>query len=217
MKTFLKKVDMRRRKTMTGFLRDHRRYWTMNNWNRSASYANCIKIHKLGLTTEQLENAWEMLDMPQVYDAIHVVLEEWAIKHEWLYQIGFNGRSSGYLVLYQGGLDYEHARTAQCDECWKLTWHKQDTPCTSDYCGGTLRVLCKPRPQIVTYPGRGLDESGDFKDWTMDELRERVRLIRDFDQVCDTAVSVFVRFCEEYRVVEKDILVPKIVKILELV
>jgi len=214
-KSFYAKVNRRTREAMTSFLCNHGRYWTMNSWNRSTSYANCVKVHRLGLTREQLENAWEMLDMPQVYDAIHVVLGEWAIKHEWRYQIGFNGRSGGYLVLYQGGLDWRNARTAQCDECLKLTWHKQDTRCTSDDCGGTLRMLPEPRPQIVTYPGRGMDEGEDFVDWSMDDLRERVRLVQDFDLTCDAAVAVFVRFCDEYRVLEKEVLVPNIVKALE--
>ena len=215
MKTFHNKIDARTREAMVSFLCSHGRYWTMNSWNRSTSYANCVKVHRLDLTPEQLENAWEMLDMPQVYDAIHRVLAEWAIKHDWRFQIGFNGRSGGYLVLYQGGLDWKNARSAQCDECLKLTWHKQDTPCTSDGCDGTLRVLPEPRPQIVTSPGRGIDEGEDFADRSMHDLCERVRLVQDFDQACDAAVAVFVRFCDECRVVEKDILVPKTVKALE--
>ena len=215
MKTFERKVNMRRREDMIRFLRDHDRYWTMNSWNRSSSYANCVKIHMLGLTRGQLETAWEMLDVPQVYDAIHRILEDWAHKHEWRWQIGFNGRSGGYLVLYQGDLDHTNARTAQCDECGKLTWHKKETPCTSDDCDGTLRLLPEPRPQIVTYPGRGLDEDPSFDDWSMAELRNRVRLIQDFDRACDAALAEFIRFCEEYRVVEKDILVSKTVRALE--
>ena len=215
MKTFQEKVNTRVREAMISFLRDHPRYWTMNSWNRSTSYANCVKIYKLDLTPEQLENAWKMLDMPEVYDAIGDVMNEWSAAHDWRYQIGFNGRSGGYLVLYQGGLDWQNARTAQCDECCKLTWHKQDTPCTSDGCDGTLRVLPKPRPQVVTYPGRSLDASGDFEDWTMDELRERVRLVQDFDQACDAAVTVFVDYCSSYEVAEQEIMVSKTVKVLE--
>ena len=217
MKEFYKKIDTRTRAGMTRFLRDHGRYWTMNSWNRSTSYANCVKIHKLDLTPAQLETAWDMLDMPQVYDLIHRVFEEWATARDWRFQIGFNGRSGGYLVLYQGGLDWKNARTAQCDECGKLTWHKEDTPCTSDGCDGALRALPEPRPQIVTYPGRGMDEGEDFIDWSMADLRDRVRLIQDFDRVCDEAVAVFVGFCDNYRVVEEEILVPKAVKTLQTV
>jgi len=215
MKTFCNKVDTRRREDLTRFLREHDRYWTMNSWNRSASYANCVKIHRLGLSAEQLDQAWDMLDMPEVYDSIHVLLSEWAAARDWQWQVGFNGRSGGYLLLYQGGLDWKNARTAQCNECGKLTWHKQDTPCTSDGCDGSLRLLPEPRPQIVTYPGRGLDEDRDFDEWSMEELRDRVRLIQEFDRLCDTAVALFVDYCENYRVVEEDMMVPKRVKVLE--
>ncbi len=217
MKTFYRKVNLSARKAMVAFLRSHARYWTMNSWNRSASYANCVKVHRLGLTNEQLETAWDMLDMPQVYDAIHAILEEWTAKHEWQWQAGFNGRSGGYLVLYQGRLDWQNAKTAQCDECGKKTWHKQDTPCTTNGCTGTLRVLAEPCPQIVTYSGRGLDETADFTEWSMTDLRDRVRLIQDFDRVCDEAVALFAHYCENYRAVEHEIMVPKTVKVLDAV
>lgn len=215
MKTYYEKVDTRSREAMVAFLTGHFRYWTMNSWNRATSYANCVKIHRLDLTQEQLSKAWDLLDVPEVYDRMHDVLNEWAAGHDWRWQVGSNGRSGGYLVLYQGALDWKNARTAQCDECGKLTWHDKDTPCTADGCDGTLRVLPKPRPQIVTYPGRGLDESENYADWSLTDLRDRVRLVQDFDRLCDAAVAEFVRFCDSYRVVEKDILVPKTVKVLE--
>jgi hypothetical protein len=215
MKTFFKKVDMRSREAMVAFLSGHFRYDTMNSWNRATSYANCIKVHRLDLTREQLDKAWGMLDMPEVFDAIHWILQDWAAEREWRWQVGFNGRSGGYLVLYQGGMDCKIAKTAQCDVCGKLTWHKEDVPCTSKGCQGTLTVLDKPRPQIVTYPGRGLDQGEDFEEWSMDSLRERVKLVQEFDRLCDDVVAEFMRYCEEYVVVEKDIMVPKTVKVLE--
>jgi hypothetical protein len=215
MKTFFKKVDTRSREAMTAFLSGHFRYNTMNSWNRCTSYANCVKVHRLDLTREQLDKAWAMLDMTEVFDAIHSILQDWAAEREWRWQVGFNGRSGGYLVLYQGGMDYKNVKTAQCDVCSKLTWHKENVPCTTKGCDGTLTVLEKPRPQIVTYPGRGLDQGEDFDEWSMDSLRDRVKLVQEFDQLCDDVVAEFLRFCEEYVVVEKDIMVPKTVKVLE--
>ena len=215
MKTFSQKVDTRSREAMTAFLSGHFRYNTMNSWNRATSYANCVKVHRLDLTREQLDKAWAMLDMTEVFDAIHWILQDWAEEREWRWQVGFNGRSGGYLVLYQGDMDYKNAKTAQCDVCGKLTWHKEDVPCTTKGCPGTLTVLEKPRPQIVTYPGRGLDQGEDFGEWSVDSLRDRVKLVQEFDRLCDDVVAEFVRFCEEYVVVEKDIMVPKTVKVLE--
>ena len=215
MKTFYKKIDMRSREAMIAFLENHFRYDTMNSWNRATSYANCVKIHALDLTHEQREKAWAMLDMAEVYDAIHGIIHEWSAEREWCWTAGFNGRSSGYLVLYQGGLDYKNAKTAQCDVCRKLTWHKENVPCTTKGCPGTLTVLEKPRAQIVTYPGRGLDQSEDFGEWSMDHLRERVKLVQEFDKLCDDCLAEFLHYCESYTVVEKDIMVPKTVKVLQ--
>jgi hypothetical protein len=48
---FKNNVDRRSRSTMVSFLHGHRRYDTMNSWNRLTSYANIIKIHRLGLTS----------------------------------------------------------------------------------------------------------------------------------------------------------------------
>lgn len=47
------------------------------------------------------------------------------------------------------------------------------------------------------------------------KTRNRVKLVQEFDQLCDDAVAEFVRYCEEYVVVEKDVMVPKKVKVLE--
>ena len=215
MKTFFTRVDMRNRQAMVAFLSAHFRYDTMNSWNRSTSYANCVKIHRLDLSREQMDKAWAMLDMAEVYDALSGIMHEWAAAHEWRVQAGFNGRSSGYLVLYQGGLDYQNAKTAQCDTCGKLTWHKENVPCTTQRCSGTLTVLEKPRPQVVTYPGRGMDQSEDFSEWSLDQLRDRVKLVQDFDKLCDAVVAEFLYHAAAYTVVTKDIMAPRTVKVLE--
>ncbi len=44
MRTFYTPVDLRSRADMTGFLKKHFRYHTMNSWNRSTSYACNLKI-----------------------------------------------------------------------------------------------------------------------------------------------------------------------------
>ena len=216
-KTFYRKVDRRSRTAMVAFLTGHPRYWIMNSWNRATSYANCVKIHTLGLTSEQLAKAWQLLDVPEVYDTIRAVLDQWAAERDWRWQVHFNGRSSGYLVLYQGQLDYRNARTAQCDGCGKLTWHTDDTPCTAEQCEGILRVLPKPRPQVITYPGRGTDESADFESWCLVDLGDRVRLVQDFDLLCDSAVAAFADFCDNCDVVEREVWAPTTAKVLQAV
>jgi len=44
---YYKEVDKRHRRTMKALLKKHFRYHTMNSWNRSTSYANCIKLHQV--------------------------------------------------------------------------------------------------------------------------------------------------------------------------
>lgn len=101
MNTFFEEVDTTNRQAMIDFLRGHYRYHTMNSWNNSKSYANCVKVHKLGLTREQENKAFDMLEMPDVYDTIHMLISDWTLEHNRDWTVGFNGRSSGYLVLYQ--------------------------------------------------------------------------------------------------------------------
>ena len=102
MKRFSKEVDMRSRRSMTEFLVKHFRYNTMNSWNQSTSYANNIKIYNLGLNKEQEEKLYAMLDTTDFYTYINEMLSDFSAEHNHLWQVGFNGRSSGYLVLYQG-------------------------------------------------------------------------------------------------------------------
>ena len=102
MRTFSKNVDMRNRKDMTEFLVKHFRYNTMNSWNQSTSYANNVKVYNLGLTKEQEDKLYAMLETAEFYTYINDMLNEFSIEHNHLWQVGFNGRSNGYLVLYQG-------------------------------------------------------------------------------------------------------------------
>ena len=212
MNTFHTPVDLRSRKAMTEFLSGHRRYFTMNSWNGATSYANCVKVHRLGLTPAQLERAWDLLEMPEVFHAIRTGFYRWSEARNWEWSIGFNGRSSGYLVLYNGGIDWHNARTAQCDECGQTTFHKQETPCPYSGCAGTLRVMPRPAPQIYVRTGRGIDEHENWSEWDLYSLRERARLVESFDRACDLAVATFVGFCEHCRVVEAEVPTSRTVK-----
>ena len=103
MKTFHRKVDLRSRKAMTGFLENHFRYYTAGSWNRSTSYANNLKINRIGLSDEQEMKLFDILDCEGAYDNVNDMIWEFGARHDWRWQAGFNGRNGGYLVLYQGG------------------------------------------------------------------------------------------------------------------
>jgi transcription elongation factor Elf1 len=212
MKKFSTKVDLRSRKEMVDFLTNHYRYDTMNGWNCSTSYAHNVKIHKLGLTSSQIDKAYELLDIEETYDEINCLLNEFAEDHNYVWQVGFNGRSGGYLVLYQGerkALDYK----SRCTHCGQLNYKTVEETKGSarcGRCGAEARVnLTSPIMQSVTYPGRSTDMGEDFEDWDMYSLKQRVKLVQDFDELCDRCLETFVYLIdnaqieeEEYEVVE---------------
>ena len=43
-----------------------------------------------------------MLDVSEFYEDLRYLIDEFDESHNYLWQAGFNGRSGGYLVLYQG-------------------------------------------------------------------------------------------------------------------
>ena len=95
---FSKTVNLNNREEMIKYLSNHFRYNTANSWNLMTSYANNVKLYKLDLP-----------DISKAYDFLNAKCEEyiWDIDNEIRefqvetgYTAGFNGRSGGYIVLY---------------------------------------------------------------------------------------------------------------------
>lgn len=235
MKRFFREIDLRNKSAMIGFLTDHFRYNTMNSWNASTSYANNLKIHKLGLEPKIADKLYEMMYVDGFYDAINDLIDDFAKKHDYLWQAGFNGRSGGYLVLYMGGKEDSGYRS-YCPLCGqknyrlvppdmsKMTEEEKLRYKNNDYssdnrcgrCGSYSRInYQKPPVKVFTYPGKSVDMNEDFLEWSMDELRERVRLVQDFDRLCDAIVDEAVYLASEYEIEETEILVPQTVKCLQ--
>lgn len=101
-KTFFKKVDKRSKQGMIDFLNEHLTYDTMNSWNRSTSYANNVKIYNLGLDEDIEEKLYKYVDEEvEIYELDYILREmKESFAREWGYYPGFNGRSGGYIVLY---------------------------------------------------------------------------------------------------------------------
>lgn len=102
-KFFRKDLDMTNKEELREFLTKHYRYSTMNACNRSTSYANRVKLHGLPLTQAQRSTAYGLLDVDEVWMQIRELMDVFADAHNYEWQVGFNGRSSGYIVLYKGG------------------------------------------------------------------------------------------------------------------
>lgn len=216
MKQFSKSVDMCSRVSMTDYLSKHFRYPTMNSWNRSTSYANNVKVHKLGLSSEQEDKLYKMLDMSEFYTYINDLLDDFALEHNYLWQVGFNGRSSGYLVLYQG-FSKPSEYKSYCTECgqrnYKSVSETGGNRCGR--CGAEARVDYTVSPlQIGVYPGKSTDMDENFEEWDLHQLRQRVKLVQEFDKLCDDVLATVVDLLENYEVEETVVMKPHTVKVL---
>lgn len=109
------------RAEMIAFLRGHFRYYTMNSWNRSKSYARNVKIHNLDLTREQKSRAYNIIYAEDAFIEINERIRMFNEEHDYAYQASFNGRSGGYIVLLQGGKEPSGYRS-YCVRCGQMNY-----------------------------------------------------------------------------------------------
>lgn len=114
----------RTRKAMIAYLSTHYRYDTMRSWNRGSSYARCVKLSQLTFPDKVTEDmAYELVLSDTATDwwvesGVSYRLQEFATGYDYVWQIGRNGRSSGYLILYQGTIKPSQYRS-YCTACRK--------------------------------------------------------------------------------------------------
>ncbi len=213
---FLKNVDMRNRWEMQKFLLEHFRYNTANSWNYSTSYACNMKIYNLDVSGEVKSRLYEMLNCNEVYERIGCLINTFDVEHDFRWQAAFNGRSGGYLVLYQGGKRSSEYKSF-CRFCGQGNY--TSTKQTGDVCGRCHKprrvdYVC-PVTEVFTYSCRATDMDEDFEEWSMEELRERVKLIQEFDKLADNIVAEVKYMAECYEVAEEEYYVRKKRKVLK--
>ena len=152
-------VDIANTKSMWTFLKDHYSYYTMNSWNRAKSIANNVKLYNL-----KLEGDWTVA-MRYLFDESDAGLLQMYIEDEIkefvnenpYYEVFFNGRSGGYLVISE------------------KQGHGSVLPsCVNDY--DTYEDF-KQGVKDSWYEERVSDYAR--------ELREAVEIVREFDKLCD--------------------------------
>lgn len=149
---YVKGIDITNDKQMFNFLKDHYQYYTMNSWNGLKSIANNVKVYKLNLSGD-CYNALTFLQDDD-YITINCMIDEWQYEHPG-YVVGFNGRSGGYLVLYNA----DNNKTVLPDE----------VDYNDDYEG--YKEMCREYFGSV--------KAARYK------LVEMVKLVQDFDRLCD--------------------------------
>lgn len=104
---YKKGVDITNAKSMFNFINNHFKYWTMNSWNQLKSIAHNVKLYNLDLDGDwatALEYLMDENDIGGLQDSIRDLIWCWEEEHP-NYSLGFNGRSAGYLVMYNHNPD----------------------------------------------------------------------------------------------------------------
>ena len=161
-------VDICNPKSMFEFINNHFKYWTMNSWNRLKSIANNVKLYNLNLDGDWgtvLDYLYDEEDIGDLQYQINEMISNWEDDHPG-YSLGFNGRSSGYLVIYNKEYDKEtdgvriNFRNILPDDLVGFDTYEEFKESIKDYCGWTMKNM-------------------------IPELRKYTQLIRDFDKLCD--------------------------------
>ena len=79
------------------------RYYTMNSWNLSTAPAYNLKIYNV-INNDLQDKVFELLECKDYHFQVSQLINDFDLENDYNWQAGFNGRSGGYLVLYQGGI-----------------------------------------------------------------------------------------------------------------
>lgn len=215
MKTFYTPVDMRSRAAMTDYLTNHFRYYTASSWNRSTSYACNLKIDRLGLTVDCERKMYDLIETQEFIYLQNKLLHAFAREHDYRWQAGMNGRSGGYLVLYQGQIK-PSGYLSYCTDCGQKNYRAASaSDCICGVCQKPARVnFDKPDMTVSVYPGRSTDMDESFEGWGIPTLRKRVQLVQSLDRLADTMVARALHLCHAYDVTEQTVYVPQVRKVL---
>jgi len=204
----------RSRKEMIAFLATHQRYDTMSSWNRATSFSRNIKLHRIQFPDSVIRNrAWDLLDVEEAFEEFDDTIAEFNSRNDYRYQIHRNGRSGGYLVLYNGGRK-DTGYKSYCPACGQRNYRIAEE--RTDVCG-----VCKHPRRNYTHPvmtpyttGETIGEpSGDYDDWETCSLKSLVDLVWDFDRTVEVAIRRFIDFAIHNEAGEETIMVPRTVKV----
>jgi len=109
---------------MIVYLGDHPRYDTMRSWNRETSFSRNIKITRIPFSDQETRlRAFDLLNVNEAFDEFDRIIDEFALRHDYAWQIGRNGRSGGYLVLFSGG-KRDTGYKSYCPSCDQWNYKK---------------------------------------------------------------------------------------------
>jgi hypothetical protein len=184
-------VDITNDKQMFNFLKNHFTYWTMNSWNRLESIANNVKMHTLNLSGDW-RAALKLLEVDE-YDTIAIMINDWERENHG-YEVQFNGRSGGYLVLTFKG-SHSNILPDDITDCDTYEEYKQ-------YCRDCVGSVKLNRPVLVEYTktvqsfDRLCDKLRDYCDYLSQqsfEITEMQKSVNEFND-CYTSDLEYLDF-----------------------
>lgn len=149
---YQKGIDITNDKQMFNFLKNHFEYWTANSWNQLGSIANNVKLYKLNLSGDW-GVAYNLLSAGE-YETINDLCRIWTDLHNG-FEIIFNGRSGGYLVLCENDTNC-HVLPEEITEAEDYEEYKR-------WCREAYGSVKANRDTLIFY----------------------TKLVQDFDKLCD--------------------------------
>ena len=166
---YYKDVNYNSNKECFEFLSNHFTYDTMNSWNRLRSIAHNVKVYNLPVNYEDAMQALE----EDNYFSINQTIRDWEDDHPG-YKVGFNGRSGGYLVLYN---NRNNGHCFDGDDCTPCAYYPDDYEGWKNDVQETWGSLKAYHPTLV----------------------DQVKLVQEFDKLCDDLVDVLRGCIEEMK------------------
>lgn len=199
------------------YLTEHPRYFISSAANPITSYAHNVKLHRLNLSRAEFDKALQIMEVEDYWKELNQPLRSFQADMNGNYQIVTGGRSSGYLVLYKAEV-YDPGYKSTCINCGQLNYKSVSSDCyLCGVCQSPRVNLKKPLLWSRTL-GSGVDHGvsyEDILDWSKDKLRDRLDLVRRFDEACDETRNAFIRLLKEFMMVEQTVMVPQKIKRLE--
>lgn len=171
------------------YIKDHFTYYSLNSWNGLESIANNVKTYRLGLSNEQQDRLCELesADPDEYWFLINQCLRDECLSRG--IDVCFNGRSSGYLVLYENG----GAKCPLKGEYW-------------DY--DSYQDWLKDYAEWYDYRAAQSD---------LRYMIERdFEMVREFDQLCDAMRDNLIFIADHASINEEEVVVVQTVKSLVL-
>lgn len=116
--------------------------------------------------------------------------------------------------MYQGGSKTSEYKSF-CRFCGQRNFNNVKE--TGNICGRCRKPgrIDFERPLLNVYVStKPTDMEEDFEDWALEELKERVKLVQEFDALADSIVKEAQYMAENFFVEEKTYYIPKTKKVL---